>query len=645
MADNREQTVLPHDLDSTAKGHGESSLHREAAFEAITDVFIPVCILGMATSFSYFLIEVRAVWSAFGLDALRYACFWFLMAVVLISRLRTKYGGELVAAPYEIALGGAMLLFIFRFSMDVGGITVAKSSPLLVNCLIIAVAWWGISRLTDECTVEEGSTEETEEGLLSSLKSPSPRLAAQETRVTEQQLSRDLSRRRRHPGRLVIYFSLAALLVFGVCQKALALGGAETAKRAFYWMVAYIFFSLFLLALTSLSGLRLYLHSRGLKMSPAIPAKWMSTATFMIVALLLMSAFVPRLTAAGRDWVVRNMPGVVHPRSQEFPLSSPVEGFRAPHAETETEAGRSSAGERTSGTDREANLRRTGEGKRFDAEGEQPEPDRDAGRGSGKEQSGEGEGNSPSNNRNQDRLQNQGPKSPPEQRAKANTRQNEQKTEEQRQNSSDETRRTKEPQREHTDLPLRNLLRMLGVFALVALAMGAVIFLMRQSSAFRAMGQFWQRWLASVLSIVERWRRRFSSLFRRKGRVGAARLQPGRIYNPFRETEFFLNDPPAEAVRRAYAQFLDYAEMRGFPRREQWTPIEFLRNLPESFDSIREALDVLTRLYVLASYTPMQVTAAQVEELRSRWDTLIQDAEVHLFGAGVETGFAIARRN
>jgi len=175
--------------------------------------------------------------------------------------------------------------------------------------------------------------------------------------------------------------------------------------------------------------------------------------------------------------------------------------------------------------------------------------------------------------------------------------------------------------------------------------MGAVIFLMRQSSAFRAMGQFWQRWLASVLSIVERWRRRFSSLFRRKGRVGAARLQPGRIYNPFRETEFFLNDPPAEAVRRAYAQFLDYAEMRGFPRREQWTPIEFLRNLPESFDSIREALDVLTRLYVLASYTPMQVTAAQVEELRSRWDTLIQDAEVHLFGAGVETGFAIARRN
>jgi hypothetical protein len=75
---------------------------------------------------------------------------------------------------------------------------------------------------------------------------------------------------------------------------------------------------------------------------------------------------------------------------------------------------------------------------------------------------------------------------------------------------------------------------------------------------------------------------------------------------------------------------MDYATMRGFPRKEQWTPLEFLRRLPDSMQHLREEVTTLTQLYVMASYTPMQITAAEVERLKSGWSRLSSDAEAFL---------------
>jgi len=644
---------------------GISPLGGAKPFDAITDVFIPACILGMATCFAYFLIEVRVVWSSSGVDALRYACFWFLMAVVLIARLRTKHGGAAVAAPYQVALAGAMLLFMFRFSGDVGGIAGTttrmggQSSLLLVNCFIIAIAWWGISRLTDECTSEEDSADESEQGLLSGLSKSSEHTSAGDTRLGEKELSRDFSCRRRHPGRLVIYFALGALLAFGVCQKALAAGGHEAASRAFRWMVAYIFFSLFLLALTSLSGLRLYLRTRSLKMEPSLPAKWMSAATMVIVGLLLMAAVMPRLAATGREWIARNLPGIGSPSVQERPLSSPVEGFRAPRGEMGATEGESPGSKGASAIDQGKSggkgAPEPGEGDEANRQAAGTESGTKGGQGTGDEKTGQGKGDSPSNDQDasaqENRPQQQGTEG---EQSQGDARQDESATGETQNRDSRDAREDadgnrREHQREEPNPLLEKLSRLLALLAAIAAVLIALVAVARQIPEVRQFLRDFRPRFPLIALLAERWRvmgdrlsRMFSNLHRGRGTPASQTARRKQATNPFRYAGFLETEAPAAAVQQAYGCFLEYADARGFPRQEQWTPIEFLRNLPEGFDAIREEVALLTKLYVLASYTPAEVSPTELERLRSRWGKLVQDAERHIFGAAPAPGDAQA---
>ena len=103
------------------------------------------------------------------------------------------------------------------------------------------------------------------------------------------------------PGRWVVYFSLAALPLFGVGQMLLP-GNAVAARRTgFIFLALYLAAALRLLVTTSFLGLRRYLRQRYLKMPPAIAVAWLKFGVGVACIVLIGAVFLPR-PGANEAW-------------------------------------------------------------------------------------------------------------------------------------------------------------------------------------------------------------------------------------------------------------------------------------------------------------------------------------------------------
>ena len=103
------------------------------------------------------------------------------------------------------------------------------------------------------------------------------------------------------PGRWVVYFSLAALPLFGVGQMLLP-GDAVAARRTgFIFLALYLAAALMLLVTTSFLGLRRYLRQRYLKMPPAIAVAWLKFGVGVAFIVLIGAVFLPR-PGANEAW-------------------------------------------------------------------------------------------------------------------------------------------------------------------------------------------------------------------------------------------------------------------------------------------------------------------------------------------------------
>jgi len=79
---------------------------------------------------------------------------------------------------------------------------------------------------------------------------------------------------------------------------------------------------------------------------------------------------------------------------------------------------------------------------------------------------------------------------------------------------------------------------------------------------------------------------------------------------------------PAEVVRYVYRAFQVFTARAGHDRRDDQTALEFLRSLPPELHLPDRAADRLTRAYVLATYSPREVTEAQVLGARETWQIM-----------------------
>ncbi len=115
----------------------------------------------------------------------------------------------------------------------------------------------------------------------------------------------DKQHRPHAPGVWVVYFSLAALPIFGFGQWFIPESNTGARRYVFWLLSVYVASGLGLLLTTSFLGLRRYLRQRRIEMPAMMSNLWLGTGAVIVFALLIVAALLPRPSA---EYAVSRMP-------------------------------------------------------------------------------------------------------------------------------------------------------------------------------------------------------------------------------------------------------------------------------------------------------------------------------------------------
>ena len=292
----------------------------------------PALIMLMVGSLMWFLVAVFYQGHFDGRIYWILAC--FTLAIVLIARIGIEEGQEratLFGVPLAIAVGLATMKF---------------SSSMYFHWILLGIAWWAAHKLTWDCTLIDEEQDSSGQGLLQFVgfgKKP-PETSENGEAATEKKdedpaepegVTDRVSRMREEahpkrktkgkahtPGVWIVYFSLAALPLFGLGQMLVPVGDSATRLWTFQLLATYVAAGLGLLVTTSFVGLRRYLRQRGVQMPPQMAGVWIALGAAIIVALLAVCAILPRPAA---EYEIARMP--------DFPLK-----FTTPERESNRHA-------------------------------------------------------------------------------------------------------------------------------------------------------------------------------------------------------------------------------------------------------------------------------------------------------------------
>jgi Domain of unknown function (DUF4129) len=292
----------------------------------------PTLIFFLVGSLCFYLVEV------FYQGEYPYRLLWvmamFVMGIVALSRMAMEEGWAyafLYAAGLALVVAIALATFI-----QVSG----PLAPfgLFINLGLMALIWWSAYKLVWDCTLMDEDQDSSGEGLLQSIgldrmngeTSAGPArgrggvLGANDDASGEISAAKDEGppdfdgvtsavadntpdarlvdwfqkllepdRRPHAPGKWVLYFSLAALPLFGLGQWFIPVANLGSRRFAFWMMAIYVASALLLLLNTSFLGLRRYLRQRRLEMPLEMAATWLTVGTVMVAALLIFVYILP----------------------------------------------------------------------------------------------------------------------------------------------------------------------------------------------------------------------------------------------------------------------------------------------------------------------------------------------------------------
>jgi hypothetical protein len=318
----------------------------------------PAMIILLIDSLVLFLIEVFYRGNYNG--RLDYVFTLFVIGAVLIGRISIEDGRER-AILFSIPLAIAILLVTYKFVEFQGALA---PFSFFINCGLIALVWWSADKLTWDCTLIDEQEEDSGEGLLetvgfdrpdhaaiqreiapkvgaapnvgaavalpprergkrgsSATATPTNRATATPTmpepaKEIEATTSRDgppswwdrfIERRRRPhaPGVWVVYFSLAALPLFGLGQLFIPDSNTDARQYAFQLLFIYTASGLGLLLSTSFLGMRRYLRQRRQEMLLRMVNLWLGTGVALIVVVMFAAMLLPRPNA---EYAISDLP-------------------------------------------------------------------------------------------------------------------------------------------------------------------------------------------------------------------------------------------------------------------------------------------------------------------------------------------------
>lgn len=598
----------------------------------------PALIMTLIGSLVFFLIEVfyRGPFEA----RLKYVFTLYVFAAVLVGRIAIEEGKER-ARLFAVPLAIAAFVVLLRF--------VESTGPL--SLILILVILWCADKLTWDCTVIDERQRDTGKGLLqvAGLDRPkASRTPSDAEEPAEKKLegvtSRDAAtatwwkrlierQRRPHaPGVWVVYFSLAALPLFGIGQLLIPPGNLAERQYAFCLLLIYVASGLGLLLATSFLGLRRYLRQRRVEMPTVMASVWLAIGCILIAVLLTFAALLPRPNA---EYDVSRLPFTIGSRRQEPSRHAPgTDGVESDQAELHS--------------------------AEVDQESE-PAPTEDTGKNGG--ESGKQDENAKSNAEGQDGknhsqpAREEEPEEPPKDPSTdSRTRPQDSPQAEERspgRDAADGTRRPQsetEPARDRASDPQRqpaprpqNFMR--GISREVAALLKWVFY-----AALVLIGIYWL-WrsraevLAALRGLLQGWRAFWQNLFGRKRKqagetAGAEQSLKQPVPRPFAD----FTDPfaagtagrysPDELVRYSFEALEAWAREHGCPRQPEQTPHEFARNVGTRMASLSRNARKLADLYCRAAYLPSAghpdalpngrgtLPAASLGPLRQLWQQL-----------------------
>ncbi len=272
----------------------------------VTIAISPLLIMLLVGSLMFFLVETVMSGSNFT-GMLKWTMFWFVIAIVLISRIGIEQGTA-YASGYGLALAAAVWLVAARYGASMVG-----------SAVVLGIIWWCANKLVWDCTLIEDTEDASGEGLLqvAGVAPSTDEAATEESKPSQAEvdspdesgvqddeptpwwqrilLQKSERKNKPHsPGLWVVYFSMAALPLFGVGQLFLSSSDEAANGRVFRYLGMYVAAGLALLMTTSFLGLRRYLRQRKLDMPTTMVTKWLGMGVALIVAVLVIAMLIPR---------------------------------------------------------------------------------------------------------------------------------------------------------------------------------------------------------------------------------------------------------------------------------------------------------------------------------------------------------------
>lgn len=588
----------------------------------------PALIMLLVGSLVFFLLEIS--YSGDFTGRLHWILFWFVFATVLISRIAILQGTE-YAGAFGLALAAAMALAIFRF----------VDAPFLALGLL-AVVWWCVNKLTWDCTLIDDTEDASGEGLLrvaglepAQKSEPAQNggtdiLSVPDGDAEEEKQTIRTSQQRRGwwrsffehrperqgqphaPGLWVVYFSLAALPLFGLGQLLIPPDEATERRYAFQLLWAYVASALSLLLATSFLGLRRYLRQRRIKMPAAMARGWLALGGGLVVVILLLCLVLPRpnATYSLTAWLDR-----VGSEARQASRFAMVGGDKA-----EGEGRRSGEAEKDRSKDQQDQDGKDGQNGNNAGKGESPQQGAKSGEGKA---AGQGQQQGRQQASQSDQKQHQSGSAQRNEQAKQAAADKKQPAEQAAKQSGEPSKQADAPQPQPGEwfhqVTQSGWLAQAAKWIVYGLLVLASLYLLVRywSQIMAALRQFWE----SLWKLFAR-QKRSSHRDGEEAAAEAPRQRPFAAYaNPF-ATGAANRMSAVELVQYTFEALEAWASEQGAQRSPHDTPMEFSQLLERRFPHLGNEPLHVARLYAQVAYAGETPPSNRLRHLEQLWRRL-----------------------
>jgi hypothetical protein len=598
---------------------------RKTLADYVAIAISPALIMALVGSLVFFLLEI--LYQGDYQARLQWILFFFVFGAVLVARISMTEDIAGRAGLYGLILGFLCWLGLQLYVEYPPGHW-ARTWGWAINFGLIIIIWWSAHRLTWDCTLIDDQVDASGAGLLEvaglektttperNKDNAEPRADKRRPKDEKGGVAGWLDRYRKYreerkkkphaPGVWVVYFSLAALPLFGLGQAQIPVSEEKRRAYAFFLMLIYAGSGLGLLLTTSFLGLRRYLRQRKAQMPATITTVWLTLGAMLVATLLLLGALLPRPDAPSPllEWTGLLNTEKRKASDQAIKGDSPGKG----------QGKAASEGPKDKNDAKDAK----GEGK-----GKGPSDPKDV-KGTGKTDEKKGQGDAKGDSKGQGKSD--GKKG--EQSKGKDSGKDDGKAE-------DREAAQNQPKSAPSRNPLAGLLDKLGpilkFIILAALVILIVFFVLRAVLRFLANFTNWAQGLLAFFRNL--WISLFSWGSGKAGVDDDAEAERVRRPKPFSAyPDPFLTGAadrlsPNELVRYSFEALEAWAYERDLPRQVGETPLEFGGRVGDEFPALEDHSLRLANYYVLLAYTRRGLGEECKEPLRRFWQMLLEVSE------------------